>query len=778
MNNITETGLKSSVSNDCAIAHDGVTKISNEKVGNIVHRPWSVTAPAFFEMLTGSKFNEATLVAIHKDTKKVLSHRTRRGIGSSGAWVREHQKAGFNIYITANRTAGMKRRKTDILDGRAVWIDDDVIRPEPRKNWPVPPHMVVETSPGKFHYWWLTSYHRDAFDRAEALMKRMVSEHPGADPSVCDVSRVLRMPGTVNLKPGAGGHIARLVHTAEHGRYALDQLDEAWPVADSAVDQQFNKAIALETIRSGAPGMHDALRDLAAHEIASGRPPADVKAYLHGLLADSNDGSVRHRERDAEVDKLVDSARKFAPVLPTAEGFEDVPLEVVAATRGKAPETHHGYAMALLRNMKDEAGGHEPVGADGVVYTVDESGLYVSRTIDAIGVAVARKFDGQKKCERYSDYKAIATHLYVVCEQPGFFDAAPIGLACPDGFYRVTPEGQVDHEPLDAKHRQRHKHPASPKAGNKPQFDIYLAQTFAAATSSETGTQIAFIQEVAGAIALGLMADHEKVVLLYGPGRSGKGTMMKIFEALVPPDSRASVNPFKWDSEYYLAALAGKRLNVVGELPDDIPLPGAYFKTVTGRDLLSGRHPTHRPFTFRNEAAHVFNSNTYPNTRDHSEAFFTRWCIVGFPNSRITRGTIETDLAARIVREELAAILAWALEGAQRLVKRGHFNITDAHRRHLAAWQRRTDSVMEFLHDAEVCVLDEFELGLKCRRIDLYKGYGRWCIDAGRRAVGKQKFHETLETPTLAALGIRVVRTSVDREIVYGVWLRDGSDVF
>jgi len=51
--------------------------------------------------------------------------------------------------------------------------------------------------------------------------------------------------------------------------------------------------------------------------------------------------------------------------------------------------------------------------------------------------------------------------------------------------------------------------------------------------------------------------------------------------------------------------LAGKRLNVVGEFPEDMPIPATDFKTVTGRDLLSGRDPGGRQFTFRSEAAHI-----------------------------------------------------------------------------------------------------------------------------------------------------------------------------
>lgn len=468
-------------------------------------------------------------------------------------------------------------------------------------------------------------------------------------------------------------------------------------------------------------------------------------------------------------------AIKVASGLPIAALRKDL-AALRSASKSESEEgTHHRYALSLLAKLARDAGGHEPVGADGVFYVLDGRSVWAARTIEEITARVAREFDGRDNCRRRGDYKAIAEHAYGLCEQPEFFEAAPVGLACPDGFHRVTSDGAVVREPLSADHRQRHMHGASPCPGPMPTFERYLADTFAAASAAESRSQVEYVQEVAGAVALGLMAAHERVSLFYGPGRSGKSTLIKVLEAMVPPESRASVSPFHWDREYYLAALAGKRLNVVGELPDDLPLPGSYFKQVTGRDLLSGRQPSHRVFTFRNEAAHVFNSNTFPNTRDHSEAFFTRWLIVGFLNSRIDRGTIETDLAERMVDLELPAILAWALQGARRLVQRGHFEPTSTHRRLLAQWRRRTDSVMEFLHDPDACSVSPL-FDWACRRSDLYLRYRDWCRESGRKELGKQKFNEALDAPAIAALGISVKRSANMREVVFGVRIAEPVD--
>ena len=97
--------------------------------------------------------------------------------------------------------------------------------------------------------------------------------------------------------------------------------------------------------------------------------------------------------------------------------------------------------------------------------------------------------------------------------------------------------------------------------------------------------------------------------------------------------------------------MAGSRLKVVGELPDSKVIPAAAFKTVTGGDLLTERHPNHRPISFKNEAVHLFMSNHFINTTDHSEAFFTRWLLVEFPNSRTRLGLQQDACLVKRSRE-------------------------------------------------------------------------------------------------------------------------------
>lgn len=417
--------------------------------------------------------------------------------------------------------------------------------------------------------------------------------------------------------------------------------------------------------------------------------------------------------------------------------------------------THAGYAANLIEVLEEKAG-VRPVGVEGMIYTYSDSkGIWKGTMTPEFAVQVSKLFDGQENCSRRNDYLAISQHAYSVLADGNedFFSDGPVGLACTGRFYKVNNSGAIEREELDHTHRQRVLSPVKPVVGQMPLFEKYLEETFEGDDDTE---QIELLQEVIGSIILGMTAKFEKVVLLKGPGRSGKGTIMKIIEAMLPREVRSAVSPFKWDSEYYLANLAGKRLNVVGELPDDEPIPAAQFKTVTGRDTLTGRHPSHRPFSFRNEAAHLFNTNHFVYTKDHTEAFYSRWILMEFRNSRIGRESEQVvDLAQRIIDEELPAIMAWALQGAKRLQDRGYFLPTKVQIRMLGQWRHRTNTMLEFLLDTEVCDLGDSRQHTT-RRSELYKAYSEWCKASNRRPVGKMKLFDEIENnPIIRNYGVK-----------------------
>jgi hypothetical protein len=105
---------------------------------------------------------------------------------------------GAGIFVTANQThLNGKRCNEEIMWRRAVWCDyDDPAHPPP--EFPLKPSLIVNTSPGKYQFWWLVEGCL-AVDDFTAVMGAMVERY-GADPNAKDQARLLRLPGTFHRK--------------------------------------------------------------------------------------------------------------------------------------------------------------------------------------------------------------------------------------------------------------------------------------------------------------------------------------------------------------------------------------------------------------------------------------------------------------------------------------------------------------------------------------------------------------------------------------------------
>ena len=80
----------------------------------------------------------------------------------------------------------------------------------------------------------------------------------------------------------------------------------------------------------------------------------------------------------------------------------------------------------------------KPVGHHNFLFVVDPAtSLWVGRPSEALVRIVAELHDGKDNCKRSSDYKAIAEHTISLARDEKFFDEAPVGVACPGGFYQI-----------------------------------------------------------------------------------------------------------------------------------------------------------------------------------------------------------------------------------------------------------------------------------------------------------------------------------------------------
>lgn len=133
---------------------------------------------------------------------------------------------GAGIFVTVNQTDGAGRKKNNITRVRALFVDLDGAPIEPAMAAATPPHIVVQSSPGRFHAYWRVSDCTP--DACEPALKQMIRRFNG-DPACSDRSRVLRLPGFVHRK--GEPFMVRVITTAP-GEYRLSDVGIAPPTEE------------------------------------------------------------------------------------------------------------------------------------------------------------------------------------------------------------------------------------------------------------------------------------------------------------------------------------------------------------------------------------------------------------------------------------------------------------------------------------------------------------------------------------------------------------------
>ncbi len=121
------------------------------------------------------------------------------------------------IFFTVNeldqsKDKTKKRTNKMWIKSRAIWCEDDTIRSDDPNDfitdWPLQPNLIVNTSPGKYHYYWLTEC--DDSYQWSIVQQKMVSEY-GSDNSAKDLARILRVPGFYHLKDPKKPHLINYI---------------------------------------------------------------------------------------------------------------------------------------------------------------------------------------------------------------------------------------------------------------------------------------------------------------------------------------------------------------------------------------------------------------------------------------------------------------------------------------------------------------------------------------------------------------------------------------
>jgi putative DNA primase/helicase len=163
-------------------------------------------AEQFTTRLNGGKSNgKFTFLAIDDDkTRNSPPSPEKHGtIEEAANFIKNATMRGYGVYVTVNVT-DLKGRKTEnILSARAIFVDLDGAPIVPVLNCEMPPDIVVESSRGKYHAYWLNDG-SITLDNFTSVQKLLIAKF-GGDRCVHDLPRIMRLPGSWHQKVSKDG---------------------------------------------------------------------------------------------------------------------------------------------------------------------------------------------------------------------------------------------------------------------------------------------------------------------------------------------------------------------------------------------------------------------------------------------------------------------------------------------------------------------------------------------------------------------------------------------
>lgn len=266
---------------------------------------------------------------------------------------------------------------------------------------------------------------------------------------------------------------------------------------------------------------------------------------------------------------------------------------------------------------------------------------------------------------------------------------------------------------------------------------------------------------------------REKSLLLLGESRSGKSTILETLAGMMGEENYSSVSLEHLSNPQHTPLLINKMVNIDWDVSGGAEKYEANFKIITSGEPITVNQKFIPTFKFRPYCKLIMAANKFPRITDHSSAFFKR--LILLPCERVFEPQEQNPLLKEQLKKELPLILNWSIEGLQRMVKRGNFEVgkkfmTDA----IEELREESNPVdIFFRENIATDVMGSAEI----EKQDLYIKYVDWCKTNGNAAMANNKFGATVyskyskytpKTTSNAQTGKRVWKNLKYKEVKHG----------
>jgi hypothetical protein len=244
------------------------------------------------------------------DVRPGLARKLHGPLAAHSDELRRRNDKGAGVFVMVNRGNGRGRTAKDVQEVRAVFVDLDSAPLEPVLKGPLPPSVTVESSPGRFHAYWLAQgVPLAAF---KPIQLSLAARFHG-DRTVNDLCRVMRIPGFNHLK--AQPFESRIL-SADGYRYTLDALTHAFGPFAAIAPAKPRAGACSEVIAEGKRNAE--LFRIARSLVNKGLSPEAVNRRLQKTNAERCQPPLCATEVDAIVSAASSQPSKGSLAVPLA----------------------------------------------------------------------------------------------------------------------------------------------------------------------------------------------------------------------------------------------------------------------------------------------------------------------------------------------------------------------------------------------------------------------------------------------------------------------------
>lgn len=665
--------------------------------------------------------------------------------------IRDALAAKTQVYIRippmGKRPLKGRGLEADSLGSGVLWCDLDCYGAQDEglaqlEAMDKPPTLVINSGYGLQGYWVLDRFYEGVTSIKTRNKALSVSLNGGAgkdkSDSVFDLARVMRFPGSFNLKQNFPALVKVESYNPERV-YTLEQFEEA-DLDETAPIDTWEEEPLPEDFIDGVKAKDKKLADRIIDE---------AKALKAGAPARKGDTDKVDRSRNDQhiairllalgyTPGVVMSVLTHSTWLSGARWRERRNYDYVVSTVNKAGKKVGDSPDRYFsgKSFVPSALGAELMKVQPFLYVAEELWRYDSGVFKPAGerwiLEQAREKLGDRWQSQYADstVRWIKDGSYAALDEVNQFTGL---VNVQNGMLNVDTLEMLPHNP---KYRSLAQLPVI----YDPDVDCSRLDRFIAQVLPEDA--IPMFWEFIGS---SLDTNHyfpKAMVALVGPKDSGKSKVLEYVNRLIGRQHCANLS-FKTLAEHKFATyeLIGKFMNIFADLEEGEARDTGQLKALTGDDIISGERKFKNVVSFKNTARLLFSSNHYMQVKSPDNAFFERVFIIpcrnvfkeGMPGTDpniVDKMSSATNLSAGFLR---------MLQGFQRLQAQKWFTPSPSVMRERGEYIGSADTVTGF-------IVTRTEVDNKSRvSVEaMYQEYAAWCKLGNRTPFSDQKFYRRM----------------------------------